>query len=328
MHGVVRQFGLLAGARWIERPARFLDGLDSVFERAMLDDRRLGYQAVLTPHRPAVELIRRLRRDALRLAELPGFGAARLVAVRDATERYGAAQWLLSETAWLHEPDGITWLNERLAETSRRAGLDAPSVETGGPWEDGAAEGLALSHLASAPADIVDASAAIDKDVLARLLDWQPSSLPAIMISRPDPYDSSDIGPDLAEPPDTAKDFFFVSYASCDSPAIAPVLDEFRGAGVSFWYDRHIQGGDSWVRRLEERLESCRAVLLFLSPASVFSRYVRSEATFAYTLGKPIFLISLRPTDLPAGLRIILAGLQMTPVDHPRLLLMINSFLR
>jgi hypothetical protein len=315
------------GVEWIERPARFLDALDSVFQRAMLEDRPLSYQAVLTPHRPAVEFIRRLRRDVLRLADLPGFGAARLARVQEATERYSSAQWFLSETGWLHEADGTEWLTERLAETSRRAGLNAPSVETGGPWAEGAAEGLDLSHVSSAPVGMVDAGAAIGEDALVWLLDWEPSLLPDAVIARPDPS-ASDAGPPLAEPPDAAKDFFFVSYARRDGSTIAPVLDQLGQVGVSFWYDRHIRGGDSWVRRLEERLECCRAVLLFLSPASALSRYVRSEATFAYTIGKPIFLVSLQPTDVPAGLRIILAGLQMTPVDDPHLPLMIDGFLK
>jgi hypothetical protein len=314
-----------AGIDWIEQPARLLDVLDDVFERATMDSRRLGYQAVLAPYRPAKEMIRRLRRDVLRLEELPGFGVARLSVVRKTIDRYCSSQWHLSETAWLHESDAETWLTNRIEESCRRVGMDPPSVIAGGLWEDGAAEGVTL-HPQSDPTRLTDVGAAIGEDALVRLLSWQPSLLPSAMLSRPDPSLSSDVGPVLSEPPEVNESFLFISYARRDASRVTVILDDLTRIGVEFWYDQHIPGGDSWVNDIERRLERCRAVLLFLSPASAVSRYVRSEATFAYTLGKPIFLVSLQPTDPPAGLRIILAGLQQTSVDDPRLLSMIEKF--
>jgi hypothetical protein len=42
--------------------------------------------------------------------------------------------------------------------------------------------------------------------------------------------------------------------------------------GRNLWYDRGIPGGADWHAMLEERLMSCRALLLFLSQAAIESK--------------------------------------------------------
>jgi hypothetical protein len=52
-------------------------------------------------------------------------------------------------------------------------------------------------------------------------------------------------------------------------------------------------------------------VLLFISPSSISSKYVRREAKFADTLGKPIISVILEEANLSHGMRMLLTQYQM-----------------
>jgi hypothetical protein len=56
---------------------------------------------------------------------------------------------------------------------------------------------------------------------------------------------------------------------------------------------------------------SCSALLLFLSQAAVDSKYVRREARFADSLGKPIISVRLEATRLRHGMGLLLSHYQM-----------------
>ena len=88
-------------------------------------------------------------------------------------------------------------------------------------------------------------------------------------------------------------------------------------AGISIWYDRGIPGGAEWDAVIEERLLSCRCVLLFASTAAVDSKYVRREVKFADALDTPVLSVLLEDTTFRHGMQMLLTQYQMLDARSP-----------
>jgi hypothetical protein len=80
--------------------------------------------------------------------------------------------------------------------------------------------------------------------------------------------------------------------------------------------DSHIPAGSEWDAILEERIQSCRAVILFLSNAAVDSKYVRREVKYADTINKPILAVEMEEVRLRHGLDMLLSQLQRVNARH------------
>lgn len=107
--------------------------------------------------------------------------------------------------------------------------------------------------------------------------------------------------------------YSFISYRRSDWTRIAPILSGLKLAGFPFWFDHGIPGGADWLSELQERLRRARALVLFLGRAAGESRYVRLEASYAFSLGKPILPVRLEEVELkglPAGLGLLLNSIQ------------------
>lgn len=71
----------------------------------------------------------------------------------------------------------------------------------------------------------------------------------------------------------------FLSHASEDKPTVVePLVDAFRSAGISVWFDRaEIRWGDSVLAKVNEGLKISRYVMLVLSPTFVAKEWPRKE---------------------------------------------------
>jgi hypothetical protein len=70
----------------------------------------------------------------------------------------------------------------------------------------------------------------------------------------------------------------FLSYARTDSAFATRLANQLLKQGIDVWLDVfRIQPGRSWARQIGEALDSCNALLLVLSPASVASENVEDE---------------------------------------------------
>jgi hypothetical protein len=114
--------------------------------------------------------------------------------------------------------------------------------------------------------------------------------------------------------------FCFVSYAHADATPVYGILRQLDQRNISYWYDRGIPAGEEWDDELEAKLAACTAVVAFLSPRSVRSRYCRREIKYADILGKPILPVMLEATRLEGGLSFILSHIQHTDATDPQLL--------
>lgn len=72
----------------------------------------------------------------------------------------------------------------------------------------------------------------------------------------------------------------FVSYKREDRTRITPHLDALRALAVDVWIDDHLKAGDAFTQVICEEIDVCRAQLVFWSPASASSDWVRGEAEF------------------------------------------------
>lgn len=94
----------------------------------------------------------------------------------------------------------------------------------------------------------------------------------------------------------------FVSYASTDRDRVAPLVAHLETSGLSVWWDRQLQGGTIFSKKIEDEVRKARVVLVVWSPDSLESRWVADEAELALQTGKlvPITLGGAKP---PMGFR-------------------------
>ncbi|THD61243.1 TIR domain-containing protein [Phenylobacterium sp.] len=73
----------------------------------------------------------------------------------------------------------------------------------------------------------------------------------------------------------------FLSYGREDKAAVQRFAEALEAEGFSVWWDSALRSGDAFDQVIEQALAQAKAVLVFWSPRSVESRWVRAEATQA-----------------------------------------------
>lgn len=87
----------------------------------------------------------------------------------------------------------------------------------------------------------------------------------------------------------------FVSYSRTDGLIVHKIVDILRESGFDLWIDSTaIQPGQDWQKRIFEGLEESQILLLFVSPDSMKSEFVRNEWEAFYTRQKSILPVMLR----------------------------------
>ena len=71
--------------------------------------------------------------------------------------------------------------------------------------------------------------------------------------------------------------YVFVSYAHADKIPVYQSMREFKDAGVNLWYDEGIQPAGEWVEEIAHAIKRSSLFVVFVSPRSVDSRFVKSE---------------------------------------------------
>jgi formylglycine-generating enzyme required for sulfatase activity len=110
--------------------------------------------------------------------------------------------------------------------------------------------------------------------------------------------------------------YVFVSYAHADKIPVYQSMREFRDAGVNMWYDEGIQPAGEWVEEIAHAIKKSSLFVVFVSPRSVDSRFVKSEVGYALSENKDILTIYLEDTTLPAGLSLCLQQFQSVFVSE------------
>ena len=105
--------------------------------------------------------------------------------------------------------------------------------------------------------------------------------------------------------------YIFVSYSHADTPKVRDILTRIDEERFRFWYDDTMEIGEDFRLELQQKIEKCSAFLLFISPASMQSKYCGMEIIIAYKNDKRIFPVYLDDTtEIPGALKMILENLQ------------------
>jgi hypothetical protein len=91
----------------------------------------------------------------------------------------------------------------------------------------------------------------------------------------------------------------FLSYKREDEARAGQLARALERAGISVWWDRSLQGADSWRTQIEQALDQARLVVVCWSRLSVGEAgdFVRDEAAHAKAQGKliPVFIDRVSP---------------------------------
>ena len=102
--------------------------------------------------------------------------------------------------------------------------------------------------------------------------------------------------------------YLFVSYSHRDTAKVYPILDALYDRKYRIWYDEACENGNDFRDELRHRIEKAEAVLLFVSKASMSSKFCGMEVIVARENGKKLFPIFLDNEPVPAAFEILLAN--------------------
>lgn len=106
------------------------------------------------------------------------------------------------------------------------------------------------------------------------------------------------------------ENYIFVSYAHKNSAEVMRILERLWAKGYRIWYDEGIVPGSEWTDYIASHVRNSAAVMLFISPESVASKYCNQEIVYALKHNKPILAVFLEKTELSDGLDLQLCVLQ------------------
>lgn len=105
--------------------------------------------------------------------------------------------------------------------------------------------------------------------------------------------------------------YIFVSYSHVDVPKVREILKRIDAEKFRYWYDDTMEIGEDFRVELQTKIENCSAFLLFISDASMQSKYCGMEIITAFKNNKRIFPVYLDDaTVIPGALKMILENLQ------------------
>jgi len=316
---------------WLACDLSVSSQLNALFAEADTLGHCLGYQVHIRQWRVDAESLREARKNALRVQHLSSIPEAVVEMQQRLVKGLDTAVALSEAFLAVETEEAARWLQNALQRDFHKRfaifRFEVPEFE----FDDASYDELLMlaSHSSlfdDIPLDEICACA-IDADGVVGMLGWRPSDeLERRFASRVmpqslpfEPSDESDVelvAPEQVLPPayEGEGNFLFVSYRHQDVESIAPILHQLHLRGVHFWYDKGILGGTEWDAVIEQQLEQCCLVLVFLSQASVGSKYVRREVKYADVLNKPILTVQLEDTRLSHGMRMLLTQYQMLDV--------------
>jgi hypothetical protein len=103
----------------------------------------------------------------------------------------------------------------------------------------------------------------------------------------------------------------FASYARADEAYVEELSRHLSAQGVEVWTDAAIYFGDRWPEVIEEKIDSCAAFVVVMSPAARKSSWVGREVLHALEQGKRVFPLLLSGRKL-----FVVGNLQYEDVRH------------
>lgn len=87
--------------------------------------------------------------------------------------------------------------------------------------------------------------------------------------------------------------YVFVSYSRHDQKYVNRLAKYLAKADLDIWIDERIEHGSHWTKVLQEKVDSCAALIVVMTPASDDSIWVQNELDRARTKSKPVLPLLL-----------------------------------
>jgi hypothetical protein len=319
-----------ADGNWLACDFRVASHLDALAREAQSFKFGFSYQVHFRSFAPDRELQRRVGRNLLALQGVKGLPAELAADQERQAKHFRTATLLVEEVIGADHPAATEWLVAALARFFKaepaRAPLELPTLDLI-EGDCGTAPALMMhsSFLYNDwSGDDLYCSQAADEGFRTTVLCYRPAIDPTLP-QRPPKQDNGTLRAQTAPfPPDVllpspfeGRGHIFISYPRSDLRRIVPILRRLSEARLPIWYDRGISGGDEWDVVLERKIEDASMMLVFLSQATVESKYCRREIKFADAINKPLLLVGLEAVDLRHGLRFLLQQLQQISAQDP-----------
>jgi hypothetical protein len=301
------------GDAWFAFDFRIRPFLNELLTEAHALEHALSYHVNVEPIAVEPEWERQAARNALRVQALTAVPIQLDQLQHDLAVKLRRATHVCEELLGVETPAARVWLQETLERRFReRFGKYVKAEFT---FEDnGFEESLDVTrHRAFFEPLRIDemCSATVEDDERIDLLTWTPPpELADLLLS--DGFESeTSSGPldytGMPQSYDGSDSFAFISYKRDDLGAIKGIVAELAERGHRIWYDKGILAGSEWDAMIEERIQLCKSVILFVSARAVKSKFVRREVKFADSLNKPIVAIQLEPNvELADGMAMLL----------------------
>jgi len=96
----------------------------------------------------------------------------------------------------------------------------------------------------------------------------------------------------------------YLSYARPDLDWAQKLVDGLRDSGHEIWFDYdQLAAGLEWAKKIQMALDTCKAMIVLVSPASMESKEVRREIDHAFlskNFAHRVLPVYLKPTrDVP-----------------------------
>ena len=105
--------------------------------------------------------------------------------------------------------------------------------------------------------------------------------------------------------------YLFISYSHENTEIVDKVLRVIDKEKYRMWYDDTMEIGEDFREELKNKIENCYAVLLFVSKASMNSKYCGMEIITAFKNDKKIYPVYIEEdVEIPATIRMIFDNLQ------------------
>lgn len=105
--------------------------------------------------------------------------------------------------------------------------------------------------------------------------------------------------------------YLFISYSHVDTEAVYRILNRLDREKFRIWFDDTMEVGEDFREELRAKIEKCAAFVLFVSKASMESKYCGMEIITAYKNNKKIYPIYVENgVEIPSALKLMLENLQ------------------
>lgn len=91
----------------------------------------------------------------------------------------------------------------------------------------------------------------------------------------------------------------FISYSRSDLDYVERLAGHLSAAGVAVWFDHELAAGEPFAAVIQQRIDSCAALVVVRTPASAASAWVDREISYAQHIGKPVLPLLLQPSRMP-----------------------------